>query len=151
MARTTIGITPGSGSTLDGYDNASDGFTRQAVTIEPTTGGGATSYSLINTAAANQDSSQIKASAGTLYSIDISNANAAVRFLKIYDKATAPTSADTPVRRYRILASQGSTRFDFPLGLKFSSGIAFRITVNQVDNDANAATATDHIVNAIYA
>jgi hypothetical protein len=69
--------------------------------------GTATPYSYISAASANQDSQVVKASAGLVYAIQVFNINAAARYLKVYDKATAPTSADTPVKRILIPASGG--------------------------------------------
>lgn len=151
MARSTIGVTPGSGLSIAGFDHDGDGYTVQGVSLEPSTGGGASQASYVNAATANQDSTVVKAAAGTVYALEVSNNNAAVRYLKLYDKATAPTSADTPVRRFRLNAGAQSTPFAFAVGLKFANGIAFRITTGVTDADTGTATANDHLVNLSYA
>lgn len=95
-----------------------------------------------NAAAANQDSLVVKASAGSLYNVMGMNNATALRYLKIYDKATGPTSADTP-RRTLPLPAGCAFAFDFPKGMAFATGISFRITTGAANNDANAAIAAD--------
>lgn len=115
--------------------------------------GGATPYSYIAAAAADQDSTVVKASAGTLYTLAVASVIAGVRYVKIYDKATAPTSADTPLLRVVVPGSTAGTLTEVPLppcGAVFSNGIAFRITTGQADNSAAAATAGDGIVALTY-
>lgn len=114
--------------------------------------GGATPYSFIAAAGANQDSTVVKSSAGTLYSLTVGTTTASVRYVKVYDKSTAPTSADTPVLRLAVPATAGlSVSVPLPpCGAVFSNGIAFRITTGAADNDANAATAADTLLNATY-
>lgn len=114
--------------------------------------GGATPYKYIGAAAANQDSTVVKASAGTLYALAFTAVAASARFLKLYDKATGPTSADTPVLTVMVPASAGAT-VSVPLpacGAVFSTGIAFRMTTGLADNDANAVTANDCVTNLSY-
>lgn len=115
--------------------------------------GGAVPYSYIAAAASNQDSQLVKGSAGTLYGIVVVNVNAALRYLKVYDKASGPTSADTPKLRLPIPAATTGNGVAFPLpacGVEFTLGIAFRLTTGMADNDATAVTANDAVVNLIY-
>jgi hypothetical protein len=111
--------------------------------------GTATPYSYISAASANQDSQVVKASAGLVYAIQVFNINAAARYLKVYDKATAPTSADTPVKRILIPASGGggSGGIQIPGGMVFGSGIAFRLTTGIADADATAVASAEILVN----
>lgn len=94
-----------------------------------------------NTAAANQDATQLKATAGTLYNFCGYNAASTVRYLKLYNKA-APTSADTP-RKVHALPPLAAFAFDYPKGMGFATAIGFRITTGSANNDANGATAAD--------
>ncbi len=115
--------------------------------LSATNVGGATPGKYVAAAAANQDSQVIKASAGQLYGLQLSNVAVAIRYVKLYNKATAPTSADVPVMVIALPASS-----DWPLslpmvGVAFSAGIAFRITTGIADNDTGAATAGDVVVN----
>lgn len=90
----------------------------------------------------------VKASKGTLYSIDAININATVRYLKIYDKATAATEADTPKMTVQLL--QGSRFLSFPMGLRFDNGICIRATTELADAGTTAPSANETIVNLSY-
>lgn len=117
------------------------------------TAGGCTPYSYLAAASANQDSQNITTAASQLYALVVESTTATPRFVKVYDKATGPTSADTP--KFRTIVPTNSTNgagyvVNIPVGAVFANGIAFRITANIADNDANAVTANDVIVNACY-
>ena len=77
------------------------------------------------------------------------NTGNANRYVKLYNKASAPSSSDTPVKRLFVPAGGGVT-VPASQGIAFDTGIAFRITTGVADNDANAATANDVLVNADY-
>jgi hypothetical protein len=91
----------------------------------------------------------IKATHGQIYSIHAINVNAAARYLKVYNKATAPTEADTPVLTIHLPAS-GSRELLFPIGIEFSAGISIRATTELADNGTTAPTANETIVNLTY-
>ena len=120
--------------------------------LNAATSGGSTPYSYIAAAAANQDSTIVKASAGQVYAISGISVIATLLYLKVYDKATGPTSADTPVLRFPIPASTTGAGYTFPLprGAQFTNGISFRITTGIADSNAVAATANDCIVNLLF-
>jgi hypothetical protein len=124
------------------------------LTVNPAaaTTGGATPYHYLAAAGANQDSQNVKASAGTLYTVACFNVNAAVRYLKLYDKATAPTSADTPVQTYAVPAATTGAGFvlSLPVGMSFANGIGFRMTTGQSDGDSGAVTAGDLALSITY-
>jgi hypothetical protein len=94
--------------------------------------------------AANTDNAAVvKAAAGIVFAIQGVNAAAATRYLKLYNKATAPASTDTPIK---TLALQASLPFSFSwldLGLDFPLGIGYRLVTGSADNDATAVTAGD--------
>lgn len=86
---------------------------------------------------------------GYLTSVYASNANAAVRYLKIYNKATAPTvGTDTPVLVYAIPAT-GSINFDLE-GQRFSNGISYATTTGVADSDTGAVAANEIKVSLNY-
>lgn len=121
--------------------------------VQSTTLGGATPYTYIATAAADQDAQVVKASPGTLYSVIVTSVNAAVRYLKIYDKASAPSSADTPVMILMIPGSTTGGGVTVPIpacGLAFAAGIAIRLTTGVANNNASAVTTQEHVVSMIY-
>lgn len=105
-------------------------------------GGVASTYRLL-TAAASTNGASVKAGAGRLYHVTGQNNSGAARYLKFYNKATAPTvGTDAPVRTVFLPPLQ-SFVFDFPLGLFFSAGIAIAITTGRTDADTGALTAND--------
>jgi hypothetical protein len=118
-----------------------------AVVIGPSSA--ASSFHLISAATTNATS--VKATTGQVYGYDIYNANAAVRFVKLYNKATAPTvGTDIPVRTIGIPpASRVSA--DTPYGIgSFPLGIALATTTVITDADATAVAAGDLAINLDY-
>ncbi len=90
-------------------------------------------------AAADVNATVVKASSGVIYTIEGWNA-AVITYLKLYDKATTPSDADTP-RRTILLPANTRFALDFPRGLLFAAGIGFRLTTGRADNDTNAVAA----------
>jgi hypothetical protein len=94
-------------------------------------------------AAASTNGDFAKASAGDVFNINGYNAAASVRFLKLYNKASAPTvGTDTPVLTI-ALPPGASFSHSWPAGLYFSTGIAFALTTGAPDADTGALTAAD--------
>lgn len=91
----------------------------------------------------------VKDAAGGLFDITMSNASAALRYVKLYDKATAPTSSDTPLRTY-MLPIGATVVVPVPDGIRFSAGISLRATTLVADSDNTAPAANDVIVNLGY-
>ncbi|SRR6266851_402547 len=113
----------------------------QPVTPQAGASGGATPSHTISAASTNATST--KASAGVLWGVDIANVNAAVRFVKFYNKASAPTvGTDTPVKVFEIPAN-GSYARAFPAGLNFTTGIAWATTTGIANADTGAVGAAD--------
>lgn len=111
----------------------------------------ATGFRLISAASTNATS--LKASAGTLYSITAVNLNAAVRYLKLYNKASAPTvGTDTPVATIPIPASTTGAGFtvEFPFGFDFATGIAYALTTGAGDADTGAVAANEIFLVGTY-
>lgn len=101
--------------------------------------------------AATTNATLVKATAGTLYNISASNINAAARYLKLYNKATAPVpGTDTPL--LTILLPPGSTvDHDFGLvGHRFATGIGLAITTGAADSDTGAVAAGEIKVMGSY-
>jgi len=126
----------------------------ESATLRTSVGaGGVALAARLLSAAANTNPTLVKASAGRVYKIQGYNAAAAVRYLKLYNKATAPSvGTDTPVI---TLALQPSAAFalDFAnIGFYFATGIGFGLTVASADNDTTALTAGDIVgMNVFYA
>lgn len=161
------GFTAGSGSGLpimavynDGISNAVSGdvavprmtvLRQLLVAGQATTVGGWTPYQLISAATTNATS--LKASAGSVGSIICGNNGAGIAYLKLYNKATAPTvGADTPLHTIMIPGNTAGAGFSYPIpaGLSFGTGIAFAVTGGMAVADATAVGAAQVCVNIGY-
>lgn len=116
------------------------------------TAGGITPAKYISAATTNATS--VKASAGKIHSIIAINTVGNIRYLKLYNRASAPTvGTDVPIHTIPIPAnvSGAGVAISFgDIGLAFSTGIAFAITANVADNDATAIGANDVVINLGY-
>jgi hypothetical protein len=122
------------------------------VQLDAATANGATPATYVSAASTNATS--LKASAGQVYGVLLSNVNAAARYLKIFNKASAPTvGTDTPVMNLIIpgnTAGAGSNVF-LPVGAAFSTGIAFAITTGVALLDTGAVAANEITATFLYA
>lgn len=101
-------------------------------------------------AAATVNPTIVKASGGRVYKITGQNAAEAIKYIKLYNKATAPAETDTPVATFAVAASAPFT-IDFDAGLYFSAGIGYRLTGANADADTTALTAADILsLNVFY-
>jgi len=91
----------------------------------------------------------VKATTGVVYGWYLSNNAAAARFVKFYNKATAPTGGDTPLLTIQLPASSAANVYFGP-GIQFAAGISLRGTNLIADADATAPTANDIVVNLLY-
>lgn len=110
-----------------------------------------TGFRLISAASTNATS--LKASAGTLYTLYAVNLNAAVRYVKFYNKASAPTvGTDTPVATFPIPASTTGAGFAIDLGpgFDFATGIAYATTTGAADSDTAAVAANEIFLVGVY-
>lgn len=86
-----------------------------------------TTYSAVTTASTNAVS--VKASAGTLYAVTLSNPTVTPVFYKLFNKASAPTlGTDVPLVTIPVPASSGVVQGFGVLGLRFATGIASAVT-----------------------
>jgi hypothetical protein len=94
--------------------------------------------------AASTNAAFIKNSAGTVYNVFASNTNAAVRFVKFYNKASAPTvGTDVPVITIAIQPNATVHADMGTLGHRFATGIAIAITTGAADSDTGAVAANE--------
>lgn len=94
--------------------------------------------------AATTNATLIKNAAGTLWSINVSNINAATRFVKLYNLNVAPTvGSSTPVLTIPVLTNQVISINGGANGIRFSTGISLCITALAADTDTTAVTAGD--------
>jgi len=101
--------------------------------------------------AASTNAAFIKNAAGTVYNILVSNTNAATRFVKFYNKASAPTvGTDVPIITIAV-PPNGTIHADMgTLGHRFGTGIAIAITTGSADSDTGAVAANEVKVLTAY-
>jgi hypothetical protein len=172
-----VQITPGSGSAIATddvagvqyqkfklVDGTADGATPAIVTSDgalrvaptPAADGGlsigpGSGAKLISAATTNATS--VKASGGQVYGWSISNVNAAARFVKLYDKASAPTvGTDVPVMTILVpgATAGGQAIYSAPAGIAFPTGIALAITTGVGNADTGAVAANEIVVNLFF-
>jgi hypothetical protein len=121
-----------------GIDQTTLGTTNGVTPVPMTTGGLSTCRVVTGT------TGFCKASAGTTFHVIYQNTNAAVRYLHIYNKASAPTlSTDTPIATVQMaLTSRGEADFSV-FGISGSNGIAWAVTTDDVAIPTTAGTSGD--------
>lgn len=101
--------------------------------------------------AASTNATSAKGSAGRLHGYSVFNSNASPRYLKIYNKASAPTvGSDTPFMRVLIPAGGGANAFWPSPGITMGTGIAWALTTGAADSDSGAVAANEIQVQVIY-
>jgi hypothetical protein len=100
------------------------------------------SVSRIVSAANSENATVVKASAGRVHLVHVTGAAGHAIYLKLYNKATTPSEADTPV--FTLAIVDGVCTFDLG-GHVFNTGIALRCVVNAADADDTALTANDFL------
>lgn len=123
-----------------------------AVTPTPHTAGGLTISRTISAASTNATS--VKGSAGQIFTIIAHNTNAAVRYLKLYNKATSPTvGTDVPVMTLPIPGNTAGAGFVLDtggMGIVFGTGIGLALTTGVADADTGGVAANEIVVNLLY-
>lgn len=91
----------------------------------------------------------VKSIAGVAAGVLITNTNTVMRFIKLYDKATAPTAADTPVMSIGV---PGNTTLPVPIsgGLQFLNGIGARGVTEAADAGTTSNAAGEVITEISY-
>jgi hypothetical protein len=101
--------------------------------------------------AASTNATLVKAGPTTVSMLTGSNINAAARYLKVYDKATAPTVGTDEVAYTFILpgATTGAGS-NIPLAreLNLIRGFGLALTTGVADTDTGAVAANEQIINA---
>ena len=123
------------------------------VLVATATGGGATNYTPY-VATATTNATNVKGSAGQLFSITGFCVAAYPVYVKFFDKATAPVpGTDTPVYVFPLPASTvtGNVNISFNVPISFVNGVGFAITKGIANSDATAVAAGDCIISFQYA
>lgn len=117
------------------------------VNPQPHTAGGLSIYRNLDI---DETGVNVKGSAGQLYGWYLFNNAAAVRFVKFYDKATAPTvGTDTPVLTIALPAGAAANEIGTH-GLPFANGIGVGAVTGVADNNTGAPAANDVVINLFY-
>lgn len=124
------------------------------ISIQPRAGGGATPHSRLSTGDTN-DFVSVTDGATNLLGGWITNTNAAVRYIKFYNKATAPDpSADAAsiLLRFAIpgATTGGGGVFNIPCGVAFGTGLGYALVTAVADTNETAVAANEIIVNLWY-
>lgn len=101
-------------------------------------------------AAASTNATNVKAVSGSVSSIVVTNSSAAVKYVKFYNKGTAPTvGTDTPVLVIGV-GPTSTVTMPYPVAMPFSIGIGYAMTGLATDVDATAVAAADLLMTFIY-
>lgn len=122
------------------------------ITVTGTPGAGFGASTLHHAiSAATTNATSVKASAGAINSLHVCNANAAVRYFKLYNKASAPTvGTDTPVMTV-LVPPNGSIALDLgAYGVRLGTGIAYALTTGIAVADTGAVGLSDMSVHISY-
>jgi len=105
----------------------------------------------------DESEEEVKATAGTVYSICAFNRTAAPLYLKLYNATAANTTVGTttPLMTFVVPANADSDGagfiLDSAIGFAFSTAISAAVTTGVSDSDTGAPGANDCIVNIGYA
>lgn len=140
----------GSTATNDAYASLrSNAVGSLLVQDRPHTAGGLSIFRSIDLDESEED---IKATAGQLYSLTLTNLHATdKRFVKLYDAAAATVvvGTTTPVMTIPVFAL-ATVHLVFDKGLAFATAICAAATTAIADNDTGAPGANEVVINAAY-
>jgi hypothetical protein len=110
------------------------------VTANEGTPNAGTAYALVSAATTNAAS--VKATAGNLFELSLFNVTAATVYLKLYNKASAPTvGTDVPIMTIPVAAGALYAAEFGRVGKRFATGIALAITGAAAATDTTAVAA----------
>lgn len=121
----------------------------------PTLGGGdsvSTAQTFSVLAAGSNNATVLKATPGSIYNIEITNTSAAIKYVKFYNKATAPAPATDNallIKRYGIAATSNLV-VSVPKGIPFTTGIGLAAVTGTSDTDNTGVTAADLMINVTF-
>lgn len=137
------------------YDDATTRHRTPIVLAPSAVGIGCSVYSVV--CGASDNDASIKASAGQVYGYSVYSAETTPVFVKLYNKASAPTvGSDTPMLRFGIpeeAVADGGVQISewWPQGVAFDTGIAIAVLASLTDAGTSALASADlTIVNIFY-
>ncbi len=135
-------ITQGGGTTIRAFDPG-DGKLVQAITPMATVASDGGVLVARYLSANSTNATNVWNLPSKLYGFDFYNTNAAARWLKFYNKASAPTvGSDTPVMTVGLKPGDHS-RLMIDYGVYFSLGLSFCFTTGVADSDTGAVAANE--------
>ncbi len=116
--------------------------------VLPVTSGGLSISRTV--AAASTNATNIKASAGQVYGLVVSNVNASPRYVHLYNTAGTPTCTASIIATFIIPGNTAGSGTNIPMypGVAFGTGIGICLT-SAIDGTGNAA-ANDGVVTVLY-
>lgn len=142
-------------SSTDSVDEGDAGAARMTldrkaiVTPQAHAKGGASTFEAIS--AASNNATAVKASPGKLHKVIVNNINAAVRYIKFYDKASAPAPGSDTVKLALAVPAGTVQVFNFgDIGVDFATGIAFALVTGISQTDNTSVAASELLVNVVY-
>lgn len=102
-----------------------------------------------------EDEHQVKGSAGRLFSINVTNTNAAVRYLRCADQVAASTTPGTTTVWYGMAIPGATTGAGYtanfgPAGVAFSTGLTCWLVTGAAESDVAEVAANEINVNYTY-
>ena len=119
----------------------------QKTRVVPAISGGLSVYRNINLGSAGLG---IKKSPGQIYGWFLFNTSSAIRYVKLYNKSSAPiVGLDKPFMTIPLPAG-GGANVNFTSGIYFSGGIGIGATTGVADSNTSSPADGEIIVNIIY-
>lgn len=100
--------------------------------------------------AATTNATVVKASAGRIVGWNISNTNAAYRYVKFHNQTTSPTAGTGVVQTVGV-PPNSNVNFNLSGGIAFTTGIAMTTVTGAADADTAAVGLNDLIIDIFYA
>lgn len=117
------------------------------VSLAPRTSGGCSIFRSIDL---DESSESVKAGAGQVYAITLSNLHASdKRYVKLYDNASPTVGTTAPVLTIPIAAG-ATVHLEWEHGLAFATAIHAAATTAVADDDTGAPGANEVVVNIAY-
>lgn len=136
---------------IEGLISALGTYTDGLESVPINTGATATPHRLPS-CAATTNATLVKNSAGRVFHVFGYNASASVRYLKLYNKASAAPTVGTDTPFLTLPLPSGGFAFDIPSSLSLGTGIGYALTTGAADADTGALTAADIVgLNILYA
>ncbi len=144
---------------LSATDNAVlDDIAAKLGTIDTDTGNIATSVGAVTPGTrvslidVDESEDEIKSTAGTLYSLIVTNLASSTRFVRLYNATAASTTVGTttPWRGPFAIPAGAGMVFTFERGLAFSTALCIAATTGVADSDTGAPGANEVVADVVY-